>query len=85
MAARIVRETAEFIDRELTGPEGAFWSALDAETDGHEGAFHVWTRAELDEALGAEDATFLAPLYGFDVAPFFEGSHYVLHPIGLPP
>jgi len=78
-AARIVRETAGFIERELTGPEGGFWSALDAETDGHEGAFYVWTRDELNSALGEEDATFLAPLYGFDTAPFFEGSHYVLH------
>jgi len=78
-AARVVCETAEFLRRELTGPEGAFWSALDAETDGHEGAFHVWRREELDAALGEEDAAFLAPLYGFDGPPFFEGSHYVLH------
>ncbi len=78
-AARVVRETAEFVRRELTGPEGAFWSALDAETDGHEGSFYVWTREELSAALGEEDAAFLAPLYGFDVAPFFEGSRYVLH------
>ena len=78
-AARIVRETAEFVRRELTGPEGAFWSALDAETDGHEGAFYVWRRSELVDALGEEDASFLAPLYGFDGPPFFEGSHYVLH------
>jgi uncharacterized protein YyaL (SSP411 family) len=78
-AERVVRETAEFVRRELTGPEGAFWSALDAETDGHEGSFYVWTREELNEVLGEEHAAFLAPLYGFDVAPFFEGSHYVLH------
>ncbi len=78
-AARVVRETAEFLDRELTGPEGAFWSALDAETEGHEGAFYVWTRDELEELLGAEDAAFLAPIYGFDRAPLFEGTHHVLH------
>ena len=58
---------------------GAFWSAIDAETHGHEGAFHVWTAAELERTLGAEDAAFLAPLYGFDRAPFFEESYYVLH------
>jgi uncharacterized protein len=76
---RVVEETAAWIDREMTGPEGAFWSALDAETDGHEGAFYVWTRQELTAALGEEDATFLAPIYGCDGMPFFEGSHYVLH------
>ena len=78
-AARIVRETAGWIAREMTAPEGAFWSAIDAETHGHEGAFYVWSREELMAALGEEDLTFLAPLLGFDGPPFFEGSHYVLH------
>jgi uncharacterized protein YyaL (SSP411 family) len=78
-AERIVRETAAFLERELVAPQGAFWSAIDAETHGHEGAYHVWTRGQIDEALGVEDATFLAPLYGFDGPPFFEQEHYVLH------
>jgi uncharacterized protein YyaL (SSP411 family) len=78
-AARVVRQTAEWIAREMTSPEGAFWSAIDAETHGHEGAFYVWSRDELLAALGEEDFTFLAPLLGFVGPPFFEGSHYVLH------
>jgi uncharacterized protein len=78
-AARIVRETAAWIAREMTSPEGAFWSAIDAETHGHEGAFYVWSHEELLAALGEEDFTFLAPLLGFAGPPFFEGSHYVLH------
>src|SRR6185312_9819297 len=78
-AARVVRQTAEWIAREMTSPEGAFWSAIDAETHGHEGAFYVWSREELMAALGEEDFTFLAPLLGFAGPPVFEGSHYVLH------
>jgi uncharacterized protein YyaL (SSP411 family) len=78
-AERVVRQTADWIESEMTSPEGAFWSAIDAETHGHEGAFYVWTRDELLAALGEEDFTFLAPLLGFDGPPFFEGSHYVLH------
>jgi uncharacterized protein YyaL (SSP411 family) len=78
-AARVVRETAAWVEREMTSPEGAFWSAIDAETHGHEGAFYVWTAEELREALGEEDFHFLAPLLGFDGPPFFEGTHYVLH------
>jgi uncharacterized protein YyaL (SSP411 family) len=78
-AARIVRETAAWLAREMTSPEGAFWSAIDAETHGHEGAYYVWTRDELFETLGREDAAFLAPILGFDGAAFFEGDHYVLH------
>ncbi|HWN44474.1 MAG TPA: protein-disulfide reductase DsbD domain-containing protein, partial [Thermoanaerobaculia bacterium] len=78
-SARIVRETAQWIEREMTSPEGAFWSAIDAETHGHEGAFYVWTRDELFEVLGREDAAFVAPILGFDGPPFFEENEYVLH------
>ncbi|MEM7349445.1 MAG: DUF255 domain-containing protein [Acidobacteriota bacterium] len=76
---RAAHATAEFLEREMSAPEGGFWSAIDAETDGREGAYYVWTLDELEQALGAEDATYLAPLYGFDRAPFFEESAYVLH------
>ncbi len=78
-SARVVRETVEFLSREMTAPEGGFWSAIDAETHGHEGAYYVWTLDELTAVLGAEDAGFLATIFGFDRAPFFEGNSYVLH------
>ena len=81
-AARIVRETADWLVREMTSPtppDAGFWSAIDAETHGHEGAFYVWTREEIFELLGREDAAFLAPILGFDGPPFFEESEYVLH------
>ena len=41
--------------REMRGPEGGFYSALDADSEGVEGRFYVWTVAELEEVLG-EDA-----------------------------
>jgi uncharacterized protein len=78
-AARVARETAAFLEREMTSPEGALWSAIDAETDGHEGAYYVWTRAEIEAVLGEEDAVFAAPLLGFAGPPFFESDRYVLH------
>ncbi len=77
--ARVAAGTAAFLARELTSPEGALWSALDAETGGEEGAYYVWRREELREALGEEDFGFLAPILGFSGAPFFEGDRYVLH------
>jgi uncharacterized protein YyaL (SSP411 family) len=76
--ARILRETVGFLDREMSDSTGAYWSALDAETDGVEGAFYAWKGEELRAVLGDEDYGFLAPLYGFDVPPFFEDIHYVL-------
>lgn len=78
-AARIVRQTAEFLRREMTAPEGGLWSAIDAETNGHEGLYYVWSREELLEVLGDEGFGFLAPLLGFQGSPFFEQGTYVLH------
>jgi uncharacterized protein YyaL (SSP411 family) len=48
---RVARETLAYVDREMTSPEGAFFSAQDADTAGEEGGYYLWTRAELEEAL----------------------------------
>ncbi len=47
--------TLDWAVREMRGPEGGFYSALDADSDGVEGRFYVWTVAQLCQALG-EDA-----------------------------
>jgi uncharacterized protein YyaL (SSP411 family) len=47
--------TLEWVLRDMRGPEGGFYSALDADSEGVEGRFYVWTEAELRELLG-EDA-----------------------------
>ena len=48
----IVSETLDFIQRELTSDEGGFYSSLDADSEGEEGKFYVWTKNELQKALG---------------------------------
>ena len=75
---RIVRETANFLARELTGEQGGLLSAIDAEVNGREGAYHAWTLEQIVDAIGEEEASFLAPILGFKGAPFFDGE-YVLH------
>jgi uncharacterized protein YyaL (SSP411 family) len=76
---RVARFTAEFVLREMTSPEGAFLSAIDAETDGHEGAYYTWTEAELAAALPGEEGALFRRVYGLEGAPTFEGDRYVVH------
>lgn len=46
-----VRKTLDFVIRELTHPEGGFYSALDADSEGEEGKFYLWTKKEIREIL----------------------------------
>lgn len=57
---KVVYETLDFIEHELTSPEGAFYSSLDADSEGEEGKYYVWTKAEVDKALGDEARIFSA-------------------------
>jgi uncharacterized protein YyaL (SSP411 family) len=76
----VAEKTFAFIAREMTAPEGGFYSALDAETKGHEGAYYVWTRDALKAALGeGPDVDLFAEIYGIKGEPNFEGDRYVLH------
>jgi uncharacterized protein YyaL (SSP411 family) len=72
------RETVEWLKREMTTPEGGFASSLDADSEGEEGKFYVWSRSELDDALGADDAVYFAAHYDVTAGGNFEG-HNILN------
>ncbi len=52
--ARVVRTTLDYVLREMTSPEGGFYSATDADSEGEEGRYFVWTEAEVRALLGPE-------------------------------
>ena len=49
---RIVYETIQYIEREMTDSSGGIYSALDADSEGEEGKFYVWGYDELKSILG---------------------------------
>ena len=63
--ARVTRETCDYVLRELTHPDGGFYSTEDADSEGHEGKFYVWSKDEIVEILGADAAEMFC--YVFDV------------------
>jgi len=55
---KVVYETLNFIETELTSSETAFYSSLDADSEGEEGKYYVWTYKEIESILGSETNLF---------------------------
>ncbi|MGD6933250.1 MAG: thioredoxin domain-containing protein [Candidatus Bathyarchaeia archaeon] len=62
--ADTVRETLDYVQRELTSPEGGFYSAQDADSEGQEGKFYIWALNAIQEILSPEDAELAVEVYG---------------------
>jgi len=76
--ARVVRETLDYVLRDMTDPLGGFYSTEDADSEGEEGKFYVWTPDEVEAALGAEKAKTFAYVHDVTAAGNFEGRN-ILH------
>ena len=78
---RFYKEAAEgilaFTGREMTSPEGLFYSALDADSEGEEGLFYTWTPEEFGEALGPY-AELMAEYYGVGAEGVWEKGRSIL-------
>jgi uncharacterized protein len=71
---RVTLETGEWLEREMTSPDGGFYSSLDADSEGHEGKFYVWTEDEIDTFLGADSRVFKT-YFGVTRGGNFEGKN----------
>ncbi len=73
--ADVARGILDFILREMTSPEGGFYTAFDAEVDAMEGLSYLWTLEEVRFVLG-EETVFFAKVYGVDRGPNFADPHH---------
>jgi uncharacterized protein len=69
---QVCEETLDFILREMSHPEGGFFSSLDADSEGEEGKFYVWTQDEIQAALSS-DIEFFKAAYGITPQGNWEG------------
>lgn len=66
-------EIFKYILRDMTSPEGGFYSAEDADSEGEEGKFYVWTPDEVIQVLGADEGKIFCEIFGITVKGNFEG------------
>lgn len=69
----------EYVLRDLSSPEGAFYSAEDADSEGEEGKFYVWTEKEIDAVLSDSFSPLFKEYYGITHAGNFEHGTSIIH------
>lgn len=73
------REIFTYVLRDMTAPEGGFYSAEDADSQGVEGLFHTWTPQEVEAVLGPELGGLFSRFYGVSAPGNFEHGRSVIH------
>ena len=73
----VIEQTVQFLDREMSNGEGAYYAALDADSEGEEGKYYIWTIEELQSVLG-ESYDLFSTYYGINPGSAWEEGKYVL-------
>ena len=81
--ARVVREILTYVLRDMTDPEGGFYTGEDADSEGKEGLFYVWTPAQVRDVLGKEEAELFCKFYDIGPSGNFEEGQSIAH-ISIP-
>ena len=74
----VVKRTLNYVLREMTHPEGGFYSTQDADSEGEEGKYYTWNKSEIIDALGSEEGEIFCMHYGVTQGGNFEGNN-ILH------
>jgi len=77
--ARVVKEIAAYVLRDMTSPEGGFWSAEDADSEGEEGLFYLWTPDEVQALLEQETGDLFSGFYNITREGNFEKGKSIPH------
>jgi hypothetical protein len=77
--AKVVREIFTYVLRDMTSPEGGFYSAEDADSEGKEGLFYVWTPREVKKHLGQNLGDLFCRFYGITPEGNFEEGASIPH------
>ncbi len=70
---RMTQETLDYVLREMTSPEGGFYSTQDADSQGEEGKSYLWTPGEVEAVVGKEKAEVFCRYFGVTPEGNFEG------------
>ena len=74
--AEVARDILDYVLRDMTHPDGGFYSAEDADSEGHEGKFYCWTKDELSQLLTVEEFNVAVRHFGItDRGNFVDHSH----------
>ena len=71
--AEAAREIFTYVLRDMTSPEGGFYSAEDADSEGEEGKFYAWSEDEVLQVLGGEAGGRFCDMYDITPSGNFEG------------
>ncbi len=80
--AEVLQKTLDFVIREMTSPQGGFYSAYDADSEGEEGKFYVWSKSEIKTILG-EDAELFCLYYDVTDGGNWEGKNILCNNINV--
>ncbi len=81
---QISEETLRYVQKEMTSPEGGFYSTTDADSEGEEGGFFAWTPQQIEAVLGKGVRTRMAlAWYGVSESGNFEGKNTLTNRYGM--